>query len=558
MNPDTLPIGIHGLRAGYGGTEILSGIDLSLSPGSHTLLLGPNGAGKTTLLRCILGLLAPAGGSVRLWGKSPSDPSTRTSLLRRVGASLESPTLPPRVRAGEWLEHFARLAGVGEPRREARELLRRWDIPERTDAERLSQGQRQRLLTVRCLLHRPKLLVLDEPAAHLDPGAREEFWTFLESWRKAHGAALLVSSHQLEEAADRGGDWVVLGRGRILHTGPASNFTREFPGTRSLRLDRPLDAGALEQILSSTGCSVVECAPGPSTEFRLRPARGAADQPAVARAIVDAGLGIVSLGEDSTSLREAYKACLGEEPSPTRAAAAAVPGSGPQSPPSAISDILSCALLHGKGLARERRMLLPYAVLTATLCGGILLAMPPGAPASPRDALLALASFLPCGLAAALAADLVAGERERHGLESLLALPTPYRRILAGGALSVFALGQILSTLAVLAAAAALARTGNTPDPLPFAAIALLVSPAGMAVSVATGAAFSLRSASVRTATQLSTLSTLPLLALSQMFPFLLPGPIRPWIALALGLFLAATLLCALIGRKISPERILR
>ena len=553
-----LPVDIRDLRAGYGKAEVLSGIDLSIEPGGRIVLLGPNGAGKTTLLRCLLGLLRPTTGSVCLWGIDPAKPKTRRDLLRRVGASLESPVLPARVLALEWMEHHATLSGLPSPRDAARELLRSWDLPESMDTDKLSQGQRQRLLVARCLLHRPDLLILDEPAAHLDPTAREEFWAYLETWRASTGATLLVSSHQLEEAADRGGEWIVMGEGKILHRGPANTFAEIFPSSRLLRLDQPRTSEQIHQILSPYRCAVGSDGIQPSREFRLRPTNGSEDHPSILRALVESGVGVVALGEDSISLREAYRSCLGEATVPDRETRSFQFDRHPPLPESTISDILSAARLHGRGLLRERRLLLPFAVLLLLLCGGILLGFPPLAPSSIVSSLLAMAALLPCGLAAGLAADLVAGERERKSLETQLSLPTPFGRILFGNALSILVPGQILSILAVVSASAAFLRTGNIPDVAALAAIVLALAPASLGLAVTIGIVFSLRATSTRSAAQFSTLSTLPLLALSQGLPLLLPGHILPWICGAAGLAALTALLGWKISRSLSPERLLR
>ena len=552
------PVDIRGLRAGYGGAEVLSGIDLAVEPGARIVLLGPNGAGKTTLLRCLLGLMRPLDGSVRLWGCDPADPRTRRDLLRRVGASLESPILPAHVRALEWMEHHATLSGLPNPRNAAREVLGSWDLPEGMDADKLSQGQRQRLLVARCLLHRPELLLLDEPAAHLDPSAREEFWTYLESWRRATGAALMVSSHQLEEAVDRGGEWIVMGAGRILHRGPAETFVEAFSGSRLLRTDAPRHLAEIRHILSPSGCAVEIAGADPSSELRLRPLRGSKDHPGILRALAEAGIGVTALGEDALSLREAYRACLGQSRSPGPEPRAIPSDLAPFAKASPFSDIRSSARLHLRSLLRERRLLLPFAILVLLLCGGILLAFPSGAPSYAVSSLLAMAAILPCGLAAGLAADLVAGERERKSLETQFTLSTPFGRLLSGGAISIALPGQILSTLAVFVAGTALLRTGNVPSPAATVAIVLGFAPAALGLSIGVGILFSLRATSARAAAQFATLSTLPLLVLAQALPHLVAGGALPWICGAAGLAVLATLLFGKISRSLSPERLLR
>jgi len=192
------------------------------------------------------------------------------------------------------------------------------------------------------------------------------------------------------------------------------------------------------------------------------------------------------------------------------------------------------------------------------LCGGILLAFPADAPTYAVSALLAMAAILPCGLEAGLAADLVAGERERKSLETQFTLSTPFGRLLSGGALSIALPGQILSTLAVFVAGMALLRTGNSISPATIAAIVLCFAPAAVGLSVGVGILFSLRATSARAAAQFSTLSTLPLLVLAQALPHLFPGVVLPWICGGAGLAVLAALLLWKISRSLSPERLLR
>lgn len=552
------PLDIRDLQAGYGSTEILHGLDLVLEPGSRLTLLGPNGSGKTTLFRCILGFVRPTSGIVQIWGKDPLDPSGRDSALGRIGAVLENAAMPARITSLEWLEHQARLAGLRDARAAARNGLRSWDIPSGIESEKLSQGQRQRLTVLRCLFHDPDLLLLDEPAANLDPVARGEFWSHLDGWVSAKGATLLVSSHQLDETVQRDGDCAVIGDGRIVHRGPAREFGSAFATSRLLRLDRDTTPERLNRILEPVGARSILTNSVTNREFRIVSPDRAPDHPAVVAALVGAGLGVDAYAEDGTSLREAYRICLGgSEDAPVPAIPVELPPSR-SSRPKAGDQILSWFVLHGIGLVRDRRLLIPFLALLVVVVGATVAALPALGASTDVTGLLALASILPTSLCAALAADLVAGERDRRTLENTLSQTSPYRRGVVGQSLSILAYGLALAWVAASAEWLALLRSGAAPSFPAVLAISFLFAPAALGFSIAAGLSLSLRSRTARSAAQLAALASLPVLGLAQALPVAVAGPATPWIAGASALCAGSLLLAWRISRNLSPERLLR
>ncbi|HOX50714.1 MAG TPA: ATP-binding cassette domain-containing protein, partial [Fibrobacteria bacterium] len=498
--PDLTPILVRGLVAGYGPTPVLDGVDLVLERGRKILLLGPNGAGKTTLFRCLLGLLSPTRGEVRLWGRDPADPIHRRALVSRCGVSLESPRSSLRVTAMEWTLFHASLAGSPDPSATAHATLERWEIPADRMVDDLSLGERQRLETSRALLHDPDLLVLDEPTAHLDPGARDKFWKCLDDWCEPRGASVLVSTHHLEEAADRGDEWIVLGKGKILHRGSSDAFLEANPCSRRLILSSPIPLDLLQkQVAGAVTGAKVSSSDTDGLVFRLSTPNGRRDLPAIVNRLSADGVEILGVGEDGTSFREAYARCLGSD-------SIALPRSAPLPTPSPTTfrDSVSAAFrLHTLGLARERRLLIPFAVMLGILLVAAIW-IPQGTfPAS----LLALGAVLPGGLAAGLASDLVAGERDRRYLETSLCLPATFSHLVLGRAMAIAVFALALSWISLLSLAAACGAW------LESLAIGGLLAPAAMAFCVGLGAWVSVRGRSLRTAAQLSTLATLPLIA---------------------------------------------
>jgi ABC-2 type transport system ATP-binding protein len=185
----------------FGEVEALAPTDLELGPGETVALVGPNGAGKSTLLAILAGALEPTGGAVETHA--------------RVGWVPQRPAHYARLSARENLELFARLEGVREPRLAAAGMLERFSLPsEGRPSGELSVGNRQRLNVALALLAEPRVLLLDEPTAPLDPGQRRRVWEVADALR-ADGGAVCFATQNLEEIehADR---LLVLQGGRIV------------------------------------------------------------------------------------------------------------------------------------------------------------------------------------------------------------------------------------------------------------------------------------------------------------------------------------------------------
>ena len=146
----------------------VDGVTFQLEPGQAFGLLGPNGAGKSTVVKMIAGLLKPDGGSVSLFGSDPGNPASRTEL----GFAPEDPDFPKFLRAKEVMDYFASLLGLDDTERKRRipETLAFAGLDtERRQVRQFSKGMKQRLGIAQAILGRPKLLILDEPTADLDP-----------------------------------------------------------------------------------------------------------------------------------------------------------------------------------------------------------------------------------------------------------------------------------------------------------------------------------------------------------------------------------------------------
>jgi ABC-2 type transport system ATP-binding protein len=203
----------RGVARRFGAQTALERTDLDVHGGERLALVGPNGAGKSTLLSMLSGALEPSEGSVE-----------RADGVR-VGWVPQRPALYDRLTARENLELFARLEGEPAPAAGATELIRRFDLPDDRPAAAMSVGNRQRLNVALALLGDPRVLLLDEPTASLDPGQRRRLWEVVSALRDA-GGAVVFATQNLEEL-DRYADRVaVLQRGRLTFDGPTPEWDR--------------------------------------------------------------------------------------------------------------------------------------------------------------------------------------------------------------------------------------------------------------------------------------------------------------------------------------------
>jgi ABC-2 type transport system ATP-binding protein len=236
----------------YGGVVALADCSFLVRPGRLTGFVGPNGAGKTTAMRVILGLVEPDTGLVR-WRGRPLSSADR----RRFGYMPEERGLYPRMRVREQLVFLGRLSGLSAAAaaRETDRWLAALGLAERASArlDDLSHGNQQRVQLAAAVIHRPDLLVLDEPFSGLDPFAMESMSALLAGMAR-EGTAVLFSSHQLDVVEDLCEDVVIIDSGNVVVTGALDELRDAAP-------DRFLDltvAGDIGPLLHLPQTSVVD------------------------------------------------------------------------------------------------------------------------------------------------------------------------------------------------------------------------------------------------------------------------------------------------------------
>lgn len=211
---DALAIDVHNMTKRFGDLTAVDHIDLQVSAGEICGFLGPNGSGKTTFIRMLCGLLRPDEGSGACLGYDVINQSEE--IKRRVGYMTQRFSFWEDLSIEENLDFVARIYGLPQRKQTVRDSLEQLGLVERKDqlAGQLSGGWKQRLALAACMIHKPKLLLLDEPTAGVDPEARREFWA--EIHRLAgEGLTFLISTHYMDEA-ERCHQLAFILRGKLL------------------------------------------------------------------------------------------------------------------------------------------------------------------------------------------------------------------------------------------------------------------------------------------------------------------------------------------------------
>jgi ABC-2 type transport system ATP-binding protein len=268
---------IRSLALRIEGVPVLHDVRLSLEHGQIYGLIGPNGAGKSTTIATVLGLLAPDGGTVRVFGEDPrgGDPWLR----ERVGALLEHEGLYDWMSGVEYLHFFAQLHGYGHDRPALEECLGQVGLDEAA-SKRIGSyalGMRQRLGLARALLGEPTLLILDEPTNGLDPRGRREVHDILLNLSASRGVGVLLCTHLLDDVERLCSRVGLLAGGRTLAEGPVSQVVREaacrpryrlrLAGTPPARSPTPDMVSVCER---TNGWCTVELDPGVAPEQAWR------------------------------------------------------------------------------------------------------------------------------------------------------------------------------------------------------------------------------------------------------------------------------------------------
>jgi len=301
-------IEIDGLRKEYrrlrgGRTIAVDGLDLEVPEGGVFGFLGPNGAGKTTTIRCLLGLVAPSAGTLRLLGSEV--PKGLPGVIGKVGAIVETPALFPRFSGRRNLQILARIDGIGKATIE--EVLARVGLADRGDdaVRAYSLGMKQRLGIAAALMKDPQVLVLDEPANGLDPAGIVEVRELVRSLG-AEGRTVFISSHILSEIQHTADQVAILAKGRLIKAGPVHEVLVAQRGEGVIVKTKDLQAGLTA--LTEAGLEVT------ATPDALRVAVAPEDAERISRTLAERGLYVTELRPDEVDLETVFLELTADEP----------------------------------------------------------------------------------------------------------------------------------------------------------------------------------------------------------------------------------------------------
>ncbi|HEX5852844.1 MAG TPA: ABC transporter ATP-binding protein [Solirubrobacteraceae bacterium] len=250
---DQAAISIRGARKRFGEIVAVNGLDLDVPPGVCFGLLGPNGAGKSTTMRMLTAQTLADEGSISVLGYELPRESKQSRLEMGVVPQLDN--LDVELNCRQILMVFARLYRVPRGERDAAvtRALEIANLIPRADTivRELSGGMRRRLLVARGLIHRPRLVLLDEPTVGLDPQIRQELWTLIDGLR-ADGVTVLMSTHYIEEAERLADTVAVMSAGRIIAQGTPAELVRAHAGEQVLEVYGPAEHLAEIAELAST------------------------------------------------------------------------------------------------------------------------------------------------------------------------------------------------------------------------------------------------------------------------------------------------------------------
>ena len=310
----------EGLTRSFGDNVAVDRLTISIRAGEVFGFLGHNGAGKTTTVRMLNGVIAPTGGSARIFGLDPQTDGAR--IRARTGVLTETPALDNRLTARATLEYFSDVYGVPRSLRRQRvaELLERFELTKRADDKvgGFSKGMRQRLAIARTLVNDPDIIFLDEPTSGLDPVATREVHRLIE--RLSHrGRTVFLCTHNLAEAERLCDRVAVLARGRVLATGTTRELAAEL--NRGHRISVEVDTDATERALALftalpqvSSAAVVGDRAAARNGGTLLLLNGVArpDVPPVIAAAAAAGLNVYRVEPVDSSLEDVYFALQGQ------------------------------------------------------------------------------------------------------------------------------------------------------------------------------------------------------------------------------------------------------
>ncbi len=308
MNKETV-LTVSGLCKTYSGRPILKDVGFEVYRGEIFGFLGPNGSGKTTTIKCVLGLINADSGKIDICGYDAI--KDFESAMANVGGIIENPEMYKYLTGRENLEQFARMCGKVDNAR-IDEVVSLVKLQGRINDKisKYSLGMRQRLGIAQALLHRPKLLMLDEPTNGLDPAGIKELRDILKSLAASEGLSVFISSHQLAELELMCDRFCIVDHGRVVDTKTMSEIKDVHMGEKLLFDISLLDTSFLEKsaaLLTENGIDSAVC------DEKLRVTAVKEQMPTVLKMLIDGAVPVFTVEKVTRSLEDAFMEMTNED-----------------------------------------------------------------------------------------------------------------------------------------------------------------------------------------------------------------------------------------------------
>lgn len=296
-------IKVSGLTKDYGQRRAVNDLSFSIERGEVVAFLGPNGAGKTTTMRILAGYMPPSAGEVEIGGYDIFEESLKARQI--IGYLPESVPLYPDMTVFEYLKFMAELRKVKNIDDRVDEVLELIHLEDRSQSlvSRLSKGMKQRLGIAQAIVHKPEVLILDEPTIGLDPSQIIDVRNVIKEVGKEH--TVLLSTHILSEAQQVCDRVLIINKGQIVAEDTTENLQNRLAGGQKVlvKIDGAIDR-VLPVISAIPGVAAVHKKSENSAEFETN--QGEEIRPHVAKKIVEGGFGLLELHTSSLSLEEIF------------------------------------------------------------------------------------------------------------------------------------------------------------------------------------------------------------------------------------------------------------
>jgi len=223
----------------YGKHRGIENLNINIKPGIIFGFLGPNGAGKTTTIRCLLGILKPSSGSVKIFGRKIHNWSSEVSLKENIGYLPGEFDLYKHFTVKGLLDYFASLRK--RPANLRRKLIDLFELDEARDVNQLSKGNKQKVGLIQALMHDPDLLILDEPSVGLDPLMQQRLYNVLKEFRD-RGKTIFFSSHNLAEVQKICDEVAIIKEGFLVSQDHIDHLTQRVQQRVILTMEEPIDS----------------------------------------------------------------------------------------------------------------------------------------------------------------------------------------------------------------------------------------------------------------------------------------------------------------------------